>query len=118
MAERFDALAAFAALPPERQRSIGEAGLLLAYAILGKEWFGDRSAPVFETAESEAFEILLDRVSLALRAFDRLPPALPDLNPFGVAQCRRCGCTERHACPGGCAWATPDLCTRCAARLV
>ncbi len=25
--------------------------------------------------------------------------------------CRICGCTERHACPGGCAWVEPDLCS-------
>lgn len=28
--------------------------------------------------------------------------------------CRACGCTEERACPGGCAWAAPFLCTRCA----
>jgi hypothetical protein len=28
--------------------------------------------------------------------------------------CRQCGCTELHACPGGCGWAEPDLCTACA----
>jgi hypothetical protein len=33
-----------------------------------------------------------------------------------TARCRVCGCTERRACEGGCAWATPeqDLCTSCA----
>lgn len=30
--------------------------------------------------------------------------------------CRKCGCTEDSACPGGCAWAdkTKTLCTACA----
>lgn len=27
--------------------------------------------------------------------------------------CMYCGCTEDRACPGGCAWAAPDLCTAC-----
>lgn len=27
--------------------------------------------------------------------------------------CRVCGCTDLRACPGGCAWAGPDLCTNC-----
>lgn len=27
--------------------------------------------------------------------------------------CRTCGCTDDHACPGGCAWAEPGLCTEC-----
>jgi hypothetical protein len=28
--------------------------------------------------------------------------------------CRVCGCDDLHACPGGCIWAEPDLCSRCA----
>jgi hypothetical protein len=28
-------------------------------------------------------------------------------------KCSVCGCTERKACPGGCAWADWDLCTAC-----
>ena len=31
-----------------------------------------------------------------------------------VAKCRICGCTEARACPGGCYWFEPDLCSRCA----
>jgi hypothetical protein len=31
--------------------------------------------------------------------------------------CKRCGCTDDHACPGGCSWAdeTHMLCTQCVA---
>jgi hypothetical protein len=28
--------------------------------------------------------------------------------------CRICGCTGEQACPGGCVWAEPNLCSRCA----
>ncbi|MFA7331074.1 MAG: hypothetical protein WC326_08380 [Candidatus Delongbacteria bacterium] len=28
--------------------------------------------------------------------------------------CRVCGCTEDRACPGGCWWVEPDLCSACA----
>lgn len=28
--------------------------------------------------------------------------------------CRGCGCTDARACPGGCYWAAPGLCSRCA----
>ncbi len=28
-------------------------------------------------------------------------------------QCVCCGCSETQACPGGCVWATPTLCSRC-----
>jgi hypothetical protein len=27
--------------------------------------------------------------------------------------CRVCGCTENHACPGGCYWVDVDLCSAC-----
>jgi hypothetical protein len=29
-------------------------------------------------------------------------------------QCRHCGCTDDRACPGGCCWVGPNLCSRCA----
>jgi len=128
MTGRFDAKTAFAALSPDEQRSIGEAGLLLAYCIDRKEFLDPpgRAKPVprtdlyraFETAESEAYELLLDAArACELPEFDASPPAPPGLAIFGIAQCAVCGCTEAHACPEGCGWATEarDLCTRCAA---
>jgi ParB family chromosome partitioning protein len=30
-----------------------------------------------------------------------------------VRTCRVCGCTEKHACEGGCSWVAPDLCSAC-----
>ncbi len=32
----------------------------------------------------------------------------------GVRRCRVCGCTDDHACPGGCWWVSSDLCSACA----
>ncbi len=32
-----------------------------------------------------------------------------------VRTCRVCGCTDQHACEGGCYWVGPALCSRCAA---
>jgi hypothetical protein len=29
-------------------------------------------------------------------------------------KCRFCGCTENDACPEGCSWAEPNLCSVCA----
>lgn len=29
------------------------------------------------------------------------------------AVCRGCGCTDAHACEGGCIWVTEDLCSAC-----
>lgn len=28
--------------------------------------------------------------------------------------CTVCGCTDDRACPGGCSWYRPNLCSRCA----
>lgn len=28
--------------------------------------------------------------------------------------CALCGCTDEQACPGGCSWVAPGLCSRCA----
>ncbi|MFH0907168.1 MAG: hypothetical protein V1929_00195 [bacterium] len=35
-------------------------------------------------------------------------------------RCQVCGCTDAHACPGGCAWANAKrtLCTACVRRLI
>lgn len=29
-------------------------------------------------------------------------------------KCRVCGCTDEHACDGGCYWASVNLCSKCA----
>ncbi len=34
-------------------------------------------------------------------------------NELADEVCRGCGCSELDPCPGGCAWAEPDLCTNC-----
>ena len=31
-------------------------------------------------------------------------------------RCRVCGCTDEHACEGGCSWVEPGLCSRCVGR--
>jgi len=45
---------------------------------------------------------------------ERLQPAGELL--AAVRQCRICGCTDAEACPGGCSWAQPEICSTCAAR--
>lgn len=29
-------------------------------------------------------------------------------------ECVRCGCTDDRACPGGCSWVVPNVCSQCA----
>ena len=36
------------------------------------------------------------------------------LGTFEVRSCRVCGCTDEHACEGGCTWVEEDLCSACA----
>ncbi|HEX7128289.1 MAG TPA: hypothetical protein VF406_21260 [Thermodesulfobacteriota bacterium] len=57
--------------------------------------------------------MLLDDPDLESDAY-READALERLEA-GLPACRRCGCTSANACPGGCVWATPDLCSRCVA---
>lgn len=37
-----------------------------------------------------------------------------DESPSDERKCRVCGCTDSHACTGGCYWVERDLCSQCA----
>lgn len=50
-----------------------------------------------------------DRHLVALRRSSALP---------SERTCRRCGCTDSNACPGGCSWVEHDLCSACASPTV
>ncbi len=45
-----------------------------------------------------------DEISDALEVAEEVPEE---------AVCRVCGCTDNHACPDGCYWVEPDLCSQC-----
>lgn len=34
-------------------------------------------------------------------------------NCHGLPHCEGCGCCALHPCPGGCIWATDQLCSKC-----
>jgi hypothetical protein len=36
--------------------------------------------------------------------------------PKQQQRCRVCGCTQDRACPGGCYWVEPNLCSNCSDR--
>lgn len=40
----------------------------------------------------------------------------PAPRPLAERVCRVCGCTQNHACEGGCWWINDDLCSSCAAK--
>lgn len=59
----------------------------------------------------------LDEVTARLeQAAAEGPTILPNgkfiFTPTGI--CRACGCSDEQGCPGGCVWAEPNLCSRCA----
>lgn len=42
--------------------------------------------------------------------------ARPSASQFGASdgwRCKECGCTNDRACPGGCSWVEPNLCSAC-----
>lgn len=56
----------------------------------------------------------------AIERLQRAAADAPTIRPDGKFRftergtCRVCGCTDERACPGGCVWAEPNLCSRCA----
>lgn len=34
-------------------------------------------------------------------------------DPIDGPVCRVCGCSDEHACEGGCIWYSVDLCSKC-----
>jgi hypothetical protein len=41
----------------------------------------------------------------------------PGFDPVEPRTCRKCGCTDAAACPGGCSWVDDDLCSACGASI-
>ena len=54
-----------------------------------------RTVPVFEPASPEEAQDLMSKIVGSIR------------------KCRVCGCSDFHACPGGCFWVESDLCSAC-----
>jgi len=65
--------------------------------------------PVDDPPEAVAADVTLEDTTRHLASAQARPS--PDSSPMA---CRVCGCTDDQACPGGCAWAAPSLCSRCA----
>lgn len=109
---RFDARRAWAGLSAEAQRAIGEAAVLAAWCGLAARQVAGRSAIAFDAGAYHGYRMLTQAAGEALGPVPE-PAPRPDLSVFAIRACRRCGCTEAIGCPGGCAWAAPDLCSAC-----
>jgi hypothetical protein len=120
--ERFDEAAAWAGLDPKDQAAIGAAALGLVAAEhvydcasgLGLDprliRIADAAMQAADTALQEAFGAAIDKGELVTaEGLPKIPAVLGDV-------CRYCACSQNDACPGGCGWAKPDVCTECVGR--
>lgn len=78
-------------------------------AHLEAGWFAGLGRPVVvlldEAFEPELMYKLTASVCLSMEEVLRI---------LALFQCRVCGCTDARACPGGCGWVEPGLCSSCA----
>ncbi len=82
---------------------------------------GTRAIPVVVAGELARRSIftrlasIVDTDAEALQVLDRAQAEVDEMRAsIGGWRCTVCGCTEDAPCRGGCAWAAPNLCTRCA----
>jgi hypothetical protein len=106
----FDGAAAWATLTPELQARVGAIALELAVAGRTAEGIRDHA---IERACDAATIVLLDYLESALE--EALGPARPLVPAMLGDWCRVCGCSQFDPCEQGCDWASPGLCTVCAA---
>jgi hypothetical protein len=92
---RFDPRAAWEALTPGQQATVGTAALLLIVASDAN--CDDAATTRWQHAESEAWRILAEDAP----DFGDCPEG-PDLGAIGIRACRECGCTTEYGCPGNC----------------
>jgi hypothetical protein len=55
--------------------------------------------------------VMVDAPSLANLDFDLEPNQIED--DLSRSKCKYCGCTDDRACPGGCRWVKPNVCSSC-----
>jgi ParB/RepB/Spo0J family partition protein len=97
---------------------------------IGIELAVRRSAPSTWNSGGELWQLALKSFAIDYKAIEKQvaaeqraksngkkkekkPPRAP-AKSSGAGVCRECGCTDEAACPGGCAWVEPDLCSSCA----
>lgn len=66
----------------------------------------ERPFPTWEQLTDEARVLYLQRAEQAFRI-------IISMMAEQEQTCRVCGCTDDNACPGGCSWAEPGLCSAC-----
>lgn len=70
--------------------------------------------PTGHFADCRRRVVMADGAALVTCTCEERELAIAGLEEPLFRQCMGCGCTDEHACPGGCSWVTPRLCSRCA----
>lgn len=119
LTHRFDGRALWALLPEGEREEIGSVALeiVAAWNVTDREQQDDID-PRIARAGSAADALLLGLlqeafVNAVARESLEAPDGSPRLPSMLGGVCRECGCTEMDACPPGCSWAEPDLCSAC-----
>lgn len=95
-----------------------ELAVTQALATAGRQAAGEallESARFFEYEMADAWGRDVQWVSTGSHVADLVAGILRDhaATLLEVRRCRRCGCTDDHACTPPCSWVEPDLCSRC-----
>lgn len=114
---KFDPLAVWDSLTPDQQRALG-AGAIVLYAAVDAT--ADEHTSPLDHKQAQRWSVA-ERVGWALiEAVVDLPEDAtgwledgPDLAPLQIRACSVCGCTDDFACPDGCSWVAPNLCSAC-----
>lgn len=121
---RFDGAFAWSRLSHDERDRIGTIALEVVCAWHLQDANGSGPEPILPSALARVAGIAdtLMMGELERAVFDTLPADafmatghdIPRVPALIGGICRRCGCTQNDACPGGCGWAAEDLCTACA----
>jgi hypothetical protein len=69
---------------------------------------------VYPTTGEWRWHVLVDGAGFAHGTAPSRAAASRHARDYLNRRCRNCGCTLTHACPGGCYWLEPNLCSACA----
>ena len=86
----------------------------LGYTLEGWRALDDRAAAFVFPSEPLARRYASALLAQSGVTFVPLPAADAEASLPPAHHCRACGCTETFACPRGCSWHEPDLCSECA----
>lgn len=109
-------------LAAETRDRLGEAAIARGLLALLDEEVASEAEDLPPGIVFHADDVAAALAADALRPFWEHSPTerpIPDLHSLaGLRFCHRCGCTDEHACPDGCTWAGPALCSACATAAV